>query len=231
MTSIIVDMRGMTEQKIRIIVDQRELRSPVAKELEKLNTNIDIEFDTISVGDYVLSRRVGVERKTAEDFLKSWLDEKKIWTQLRDLEAAYEIPLLIIEGFTDSLYTLRQVHPHAVQGILRSIMVGMRIPIIWTLDAQDTAAWLFDIAKSEQDTDKKRYFSWHGKRSGRNLQEQLEYALTALPDMGIVTARNLLLQFKSLRAIVNAEEAELLEVQHVGVQTAKAVFEFFRRNY
>lgn len=213
----------------RIIIDTRELNSPIPKLLERLNA--EISFDTISVGDYVLSRRVGVERKSAEDFLKSWIDEKKIWSQLRDLEVSYEIPLLIIEGFTDSLYTMRQVHPRAIQGILRSIMVGMRIPIVWSLDAADTASWLYEIAKSEQDTDKKKYFSWHGKRSHLSANEQREYVVAAIPDLGVTTARKLLEHFKSVQNVFNATKENLQEVVNVGPKTAERIKEVVCSEY
>ena len=98
----------------RIIIDKRELRSPVSKELDRLGA--EIEYDTISVGDYVMSKYVAAERKTTDDFLSSWLDEKKIWSQLRDMAHAYPKPVLIIEGYPDALYTTRRIHPDAVRG-------------------------------------------------------------------------------------------------------------------
>lgn len=213
----------------RIIVDKRELRSSVAKHLDSLGA--DMEFDTISVGDYILSRRVGVERKATDDFLKSWLDEKKIWSQLKDLSDSYENPLLIIEGYPDSLYTSRQIHPAAVDGVLRSIMVSMRIPIIWTMDAANTAQWLFNIAMSEQDTEKKRFFSWHGKRSHLSPKEQREYIVSAVTDVGPSAAKILLEHFGSVSKVFSAEKDELTEVKGIGPKTASKIIEIVRGDY
>lgn len=213
----------------RIIIDKRELRSPVSKELDRLGA--EMEFDTISVGDYVMSRDVAAERKTTDDFLSSWLDEKKIWSQLRDLAHAYPKPVLIIEGYPDALYTTRRIHAEAVRGILRSIAVSMRLPIIYSLDAADTAQWLFNIAIHEQDTEKKRTFSWHGKRSHMTTKEQQEYIVSAVNDVGPTTAKDLLTHFGSVRAVFSASRDDLMSVRKVGEVTADKIIKIIGSKY
>jgi ERCC4-type nuclease len=77
-----------------IVIDHRELRSPVAKTLERLG--VKLTFKTLLVGDYVVSDRIAFERKTMDDLFSSWLDEKKLFEQLYDLAQAYHRPVLII---------------------------------------------------------------------------------------------------------------------------------------
>src|SRR5659263_205650 len=79
-----------------IVVDHRELRSPVAKTLERLG--VKLVFKTLEVGDYVVSDRIAFERKTMDDLFSTWFDEKKLFEQLYDLAQAYHRPVLIIEG-------------------------------------------------------------------------------------------------------------------------------------
>lgn len=65
------------KKPIKIIVDVRE------KNMAKLLHNYaNIELKTLEVGDYVLSDRVVVERKTAEDFVNSIID-KRLFSQLK----------------------------------------------------------------------------------------------------------------------------------------------------
>jgi hypothetical protein len=45
-----------------IVIDHREMRSPVAKILERLG--VKLTFRTLLVGDYVVSDRIAFERKT-----------------------------------------------------------------------------------------------------------------------------------------------------------------------
>jgi Fanconi anemia group M protein len=79
------------KKPIKIIVDVRE------KNMAKLLHNYaDVELKTLEVGDYVLSDRVVVERKTADDFVDSIID-KRLFNQLKNLRKV-EKPLLIIEG-------------------------------------------------------------------------------------------------------------------------------------
>ena len=212
----------------KIIVDSRELNGGVVKALDRLNA--DYVIQTLNVGDYVVSDRCAFERKTTDDFLKSWLDEKKLFGQLSDLKNSYSLPILLIEGDEMSLFTARRVDPKAVQGCLFAI-ARMGIPVLFTLNAAGTANALYWYASKEQDTTEKKHFSQHGKRTCRTDNEQLEYSLSSLPDMGIVTARNLLTHFKTLNAIACADAEHLQKVKLVGKQTAANIVEFFGREY
>jgi Fanconi anemia group M protein len=48
-----------------IVIDRREMRSHVAKTLERLG--VKLTFKTLLVGDYVVSDRIAFERKTIDD--------------------------------------------------------------------------------------------------------------------------------------------------------------------
>jgi ERCC4-type nuclease len=211
---------------VRIIIDKRELRSSVAIQLEKLNCNI--EFDTLEVGDYVVSDRCAFERKTVEDFLKSWLDEKKLFGQLIDL-CAYERPILIIEGQYDDLFTARMTHPHSVQGVLNTIAM-LRIPMLLSMNAAETAFIIKRIATSEQ-VDEKRPLYQHGKRSHMNSKAQKEYIVSAISNIGPVVARNLLEHFGSIQDVFNAEVNDLTTVDLVGPKTAAKIREVVGGKY
>jgi len=105
-------------KKIKMLVDQRELRSPVVRELERLGITVGVE--TLLVGDYILSDRVGVERKTVDDFLSTLVSGgRSVFNQVSDLRDSFERPMVIIEG--SELYTRRQIHPNAIRGVFNQV--------------------------------------------------------------------------------------------------------------
>lgn len=206
--------------KIKVFVDQREIRSHVARSLEKLG--MDIELKTLEVGDYVVSDRVGIERKTVDDFLSTLMDGRDLFGQISDLRRTFDRPLLIIEG--EGLYTARQIHANSIRGVLSSIAVDFGVPIIFSRDEEDTAALIAIIAKREQ-TDGKKDISLHGKKTSLTLKEQQEYVISSLPEIGPAVARNLLLHFGSVEQVMSASREELMEVGLVGPKTADRIRE------
>ncbi len=211
---------------IKIYVDKRELRSPVAKELELLNC--DVEYVIAEVGDYILSGRVGCERKTSEDFFNSLFGDKKLFGQLFDLKNAYEVPLLLFEGYEQELWTTRNVNPKAIQGILNAIAL-MRIPIIYTLNVKGTAEIIKSIATKEQTEDTKS-FSPHGKRSHLSQNAQLEYIVSAAPGIGRGTAILLLNEFKTIEGIATASIGDIQKIKGID-KTANNIREVMSRKY
>ena len=215
------------QTQTQIYIDHREIRSTVARELERLGARIKLE--TLEVGDYALSDRVCVERKTTSDLLSTVTDKgRNLFTQLSDIARNYERPILIIEG--RDLYTQRRIHPNAIRGILAAITVDFHVPIIQTTDPEETAAIIYTIAKREQ-TDKKRSLHQHGKKTSQTLKEQQEYVISSISNIGPVAARKLLQHFKSIRAITSASEDELTEIGGIGKKTAERIREVTQSQY
>lgn len=213
-----------SESHPKIIIDKRELNSNVVKSLERIGC--DYELSVLEVGDYILSSKIAVERKTTKDFLSTWLDRHELFGQLIDLARSYDRPLLIVEGIPEELYTLRRINPKSVEAILDTITASLRIPIIYTLNSAETAQRLYHIAERVQDADKgARNFNRHGKRSHMNIDEQREYTLSSISDLGITTARSLLKHFGSIQNVINADKEQLMEVENVGIKTAEKIKE------
>ena len=210
-----------------IFVDTRELRSPVSKKLDMLGC--DLHFETLEIGDYVVSDRVAFERKTTEDFFSSLIQDRKLFSQLFDLAHSYDRPILLFEGTIEELFTTRNMNPNAVQGIINSIAL-MRIPMIYTLNSSGTANTIAQIARKEQ-FNEQRTVSLHGKRSHMKPHEQLVYSLSSIPNIGERTAHELLDHFGSIRRISRAEIDQLQECKNIGEKTAEHIHEFFRRKY
>lgn len=213
----LLDFERDATATVKIVADVHEMRSDVVNELGKLGATVEIR--TLPVADYVLSDKVAVERKTAEDFLSTLIDWDLLG-QVRALVDSYGSPIVIIEG--KNLYTGRNIHPNAIRGMLASIVVDFRVPILYSDNAEDTAALLYIIARREQ-IEAKREPILHGKKSMKTLTEQQEYLIASIPAIGPIAARALLSHFESVEAIINAREEQLVKVKRIGKITAKKI--------
>lgn len=231
-----IETNGITNQKtlrdynekkdqIKIIVDNREYRSNVVRNLAIKETFV--EPQQLDVGDYVLSSRIGVERKNVEDFLESLIDGK-LFKQMAQLRDAYSRPILILEG--ENLLTKRNINHNAIFGSLASISVDFGIPVLTTKDANETADLLKVIAQREQRDDKKAV-AVRGEKTQMSIRERQQFIIEGLPNVSAVLAKRLLKHFGSVKDIANATEEELLDVKGIGTNIASDILKLLNAIY
>ena len=224
----IVANAGTGTDEVEIVADQRELESTVARDLSK-REEVTTRLETLAVGDYVLSDRVAVERKSVADFLDTLTGgDRSMFEQVGDLVRNYSRPIVIVEG--DDLYGERNVHPNAIRGALSSLAVDFNASILRPDDEGNTAELLATIARREQET-RDREVSVHGEKSTKTTAEQQEYVVASIADIGPVTARSLLEEFGTVEAVMTAREDDLLEADGVGKGTAEKIREVVGREY
>jgi Fanconi anemia group M protein len=220
----LLDRPEEDEASALVAVDPRE-RS-LARMLESMGVGVTLKV--LEVGDYVVSDRVAIERKTANDFVDSLIDPgRNLFGQVRDLARTYERPILILEG--RDLYT-RQVHPNAIRGALASIAVDFGVSIIPTADEDETVSVIAAIARREQQA-RGGAPQAHGKKTHRTLKEQQEYLISSIPGVGNAVAKNLLRHFGSVERVFAASAEELKEVELVGPKTAERIRELVGGEY
>jgi len=214
---------GLEHEPGRIYVDPRE--RGMAKLLEA--RGMEVTLRNLDVGDYVVSDRVAIERKTASDFVASIIDpERNLFRQIGDLSRSYDRPVLILEG--RDLYT-RQVNPNSIRGALAAVAVDYGVPIIPTEDQDETASVIALLAAREQKVGHEPKV--HGHKTARTLKEQQEYLISAIPSIGPRVARNLLRHFGSIERIMTARQEELQEVEMVGPKIAERIRELVGGEY
>ena len=202
---------------VEVVADQREMDAVIPRELSTRD-GIETRLETLSVGDYVLSARVVVERKTVEDFLDTLTGgDRSLFEQVGDAARNYARPVVLVEG--EELYGRRNVHPNAVRGALASLAVDFGASVLRTRDEDGTADLLETIARREQEQSD-RTVRVHGEKADKTLAEQQEYVVSAIADIGPVTARSLLEALGSVEAVMTADRETLLEVEGVGDVTA-----------
>ncbi|KXA89819.1 hypothetical protein AKJ62_02340 [candidate division MSBL1 archaeon SCGC-AAA259D14] len=173
----------------------------------------------LDVGDFILSERVGVERKTVRDFLQSLIDGRLL-DQAKNLAETFERPILILEG--EGLYTERGIHPNAIRGALACITVDYHVSMISTSDEKETAKIIASIVRREQKEDKSEV-PIRGERKSLTLSELQRFIVEGLPGISAVLAKRLLSYFGSVEEVMVASEEKLKEVHGIGQEKAKEI--------
>ena len=212
------------EPKVLIVADHREFSGAVVRELSKLG--VVVRPETLAAGDYVLSDRVAVERKEAEDFARS-LADGRLFPQAKALRDAYSAPLMVIEGGS---VLAPGFGADAVYGALAALVTGFHLSVFQTRDAADTARLLAAIAKREQ-VGEKRDVRVRADKGAMSDDERLRYLVEGLPNVSAVLSRRLLERFGTVKAIADASVEDLMEVEGVGPQTATAIHAILRTQY
>ncbi len=205
---------------MKVIADHREASSSVVREIYRLDLEVDMQ--QLEVGDFILSERVGVERKTVSDFLKSLIDGRLL-EQVKNLAETFERPLLILEG--EGLYTERGIHPNAIRGALACITVDYGIPILPTENEKETAKIISSIVDREQGEGKEE-IPIRSERKSLTLSELQRFVVEGLPGVSAVLAKRLLEHFDSVENITKASEEDLQEV-HGLERKSRRIFEGF----
>ena len=208
-----------------MIVDSREMPTAVARELARLD--VSISGESLEIGDYILSEDVAVERKESNDFIQSMIDGR-LFDQLAALRSTYRRPVLIIEG--EQITGIRAVRPESIYGALASIAIRLRIPILWTMNSEETANMLYRLAHLEQIASQKPLRTRSGESKGSDA-EALEYILAGFPGVDTVISRSLLSEFGTLERIFMADEETLQRAKGVGPKTAGTIKRLLTTNY
>lgn len=201
------------DDKILIYIDHRERGAGLLREL--LKKDIDLRQVTLPIGDFILSDRVAIERKTVSDFCQSLIDGH-LFNQLSQLKSTYLKPMLLIESGEGELCNLT---PEAFKGAISSILIDFDIPIIQTSNAKETVQFLLTIARREQ-VDRKRPPRILQKDSASTILENQLQLLSSIPNINLVLAERLLREFKNIRNIANARSEDLRKIHGIGKNIA-----------
>ncbi|MFB6213125.1 MAG: DEAD/DEAH box helicase [Candidatus Nanohaloarchaea archaeon] len=217
-----LDGFGDEDSGLVIYADDRE--NSVAKKLSKME--VTVRKKRLDIGDFLVSDRTAVERKRADDFVDSMLDQR-LFTQLEEMQQ-FERPVLLIEG--EDLYKHRDVHPNAIRGALSSISIEYQVPILWSSDEDETAELLKSLAKREQE-ENERELAIRGEKTPKARKEMKEFVVAGLPDVNTKIAERLLEEFGSIEKVFTASKTELMNVKGIGDKTAGKIRDLIAEDY
>jgi len=207
------DKKKKENEELTIYVDHREKGSGLVKSL--ISMKVGVKLKHLDVGDFVISDKVCVEFKNVRDFVDSIVDGRLL-VQLKSL-VQYEKPIIMIEG-DENIFSIRNVDPSAIEGMLATIATTYRIPVMRTMTSMESARQLVAIMKREGGKTNDN-FSFHSAKPMDDLQV-LEYVVGSIPGIGGALSKNILREFDSLDRFFKATREELKKIPLLGDKKA-----------
>lgn len=180
---------------------------------------VQIEIERLPLGDYRIDDALLVERKTLPDLVAS-IKDGRLFRQSCRLAAAPLWAVLILEGTGKDLASC-SMRREAIQGALMTISLFLGIPLLRSMNAEETA-WLMLLAARQR----RRFADGPLRRAGRRPRGKYQVqarVLQGFPGVGPERARRLLERFGSLEAVLTADVAQLAAVTGIGKGTAESI--------
>lgn len=210
-------------QETKIIIDNRERNLNILEGLEQ--SGVNVSFAQLPVGDYIISDRLCVERKTTSDFESSIMDTR-LFEQADRLRNSFEKALLLIEGDSNGFILNKNV----VLGTILKLYTEFNIQVLFSEGSEETAYILAKLAEREQIIDK-REPRLLGYKKAYTIQQWQTLILSSIPGVGPKLANGLLKHFKTLKNVAAAEPKELMEVNKIGKKKANRIYEILNAKF
>lgn len=174
---------------------------------EAIKTSIPVSSIKLKYGDYVFSD-VAIERKTLSDFFSS-LKDGRLDEQLQNMSRHYSKRFLMIEGFFDFSYVNNIAFLYSK---LAGFVLNFGVNILFSKDEEQTAELIkkiylrknLDYIKNTEKKDK----AHHAAKFFGIGRKRLDILLSNLG---------------SVRAVVNADTNQLIQIEGIGKKTAEKI--------
>jgi len=203
---------------INIVADDRECKSGVIESLQQFK-NVEFSIRRLSVGDYQISRRVIIERKTLKDFAISIIDGR-LFRQMIYMANSKSEGALILEGTAGDSIEIG-VTREAMQGALITVSMRIGIPILRSKNPAETANLIVFIGR-QMESIANGGVQRHGYQP-KGLRYRQRYILQGLPGVGRERADRLLDRFGSVEAVISAGIDDLQTVDGIGKNIAEKI--------
>jgi ERCC4-type nuclease len=187
-----------------IIVDSREASS--AEKIVKglIEKGANVKTQPLEKGDYILSDKCAVERKTVNDFIYT-LTRRYLFEQIFTLKDAYPKSLVVLEGYMPIIYKYSNIQPSAVWGAMFNLAKN-GVSLISTSTYKETIDFLYTAAKQEQIVEK-RNPTVHAFKKCETLSDSQVYFIASLPNVGREKATAILDAYQTpMNALINADD-------------------------
>ncbi len=215
-----------------ILVDYREKRSMIPDKLQQFG--VEIRFEDLPVGDYLVGDALCVERKEINDYITS-LTSGHLHTQLYELSTNFEVSYLIVEGIISEALMYRKIKREAYLSSLASVSLkrspeGKRgiVQIVNLETAFDTALFLKSLDEHVGNGEPRIP---QLSRVKKGVKDQLVFIVSSLPGIGEIRARRLLEHFGDLKTLVNADWEQIASIPGIGPKTARELYTLFLKKY
>ena len=165
-----------------IIIDSREPPA-IFENLEELG--VTVTKQQLTVGDYVISDKLVVERKATSDFWQSLVDQR-LFDQVKRLTDSYEQVIFILEG----IIIAPEIRT-AIYGAMSYMILRHSVQFIPTENHKSTAILLDRLCSWVQEDHNDPILARTGPKR-LTLEDQQHYLIQGLLGVGDKTAKTLL---------------------------------------
>lgn len=233
-----------TAEPPRVVVDVREFRSSLPSLLH--GRSMVIVPCMLTVGDYILTPHICVERKSISDLISSFKDGR-LYTQAEAMFQHYRDPMLLIEfdqnksftlePFADLSGNLSSLAPGNIASDLQSKLVLLtlafpRLRVIWSSSPYQTAEIFESLKQQEKEPDPiaavQAGLDQDSRLEDQIINQEPQDMLSKVPGITPKNINALVWETENLKEIANMDEKELKPI--VGPAVARQVHGFFNRN-
>lgn len=233
-------------RQLSILAETLSAGTPVAQQL--VERGVEVGSANLPAGSFQITGSCIVLHLPLADFTR-WVAEKTIFRRIIEFKRAVAEPIVIVEGVPGS--ESRPVSPSALRAALAFISVHNRVPVLFTIDAKESAELLYAMANQVQNgmgitldapssnpeppkdgkaPAEEGNGNGHGNGEGTTSVEDLialpEQIVRMIPEVGAMTAKALLRRFGSLRGVFGAGATDLTKIDGIGPKKAKKIAAF-----
>lgn len=229
----------------RVVVDVREFRSSLPSLLH--GRAMVIVPCMLTVGDYVLTPQICIERKSVRDLIGSFANGR-LFNQVESMMEHYKHPMLLIEFDQNKSFTLEPFADFSapsnssglaatpdLQGKLVMLTLAFpRLRIIWSSSPYQTAEIFNELKKQQDEPDPLKAVqlgldpTMQGQDEMRSFNQTSQDMLRALPGVNESIVTSLMLKTENIAELANLEEMEICRI--IGSKAGKGVHRFFNKS-
>ncbi|KAI9731190.1 MAG: hypothetical protein M1834_005383 [Cirrosporium novae-zelandiae] len=229
-----------TAQPPLVVVDTREFRSSLPSLLH--GRNLVVLPCQLTVGDYVLSPNICVERKSISDLIQSF-KSGRLFNQAETMALHYKNPMLLIEfdenksftldPFADLTKAVSSDNSTDLQSKIALLTLAFpRLKIIWSSSPYQTAEIFEELKKNQDEPDPMKAVQI-GLSDGEDPSDQTfnqtpQDMLRAIPGITEKSLDRIVVEVDSLQELANMSMEEIEPL--VGIEAARKVHRFFNRS-
>lgn len=211
-----------TAEPPRVVIDVREFRSSLPSLLH--GRNMVVVPCMLTVGDYVLTPQICIERKSVSDLISSFASGR-LYHQAEVMLKYYKSPMLLIEFDQQKSFTLEPFADLSNIGaaamgqsdlhtkIVQLTLAFPRLRIIWSSSPYQTAEIFEELKKQQEEPDPVKAVGTGletGEEAGeRTFNELPQDMLRVVPGINPKNLAKLILVMQSLADVANADVDEL----------------------
>ena len=198
-----LNKKKKNEKEPTIIVDSREASTAGKIVKGLLERGVKVKTKALEKGDYILSDKCAVERKTVTDFVYT-LTRRYLFEQLFRLKEVYPKSLILLEGYLPIIYKFSHIQPAAIWGAMFNLAKN-GIALINTSSYKESIDFLYVAARQEQILEK-RTPTVHAFKKTETLSDSQVFLIASLPNIGREKATAILKSYQTpMNAFINVD--------------------------